>query len=226
MRFLEIAENFADGKVKGKRIGEGPQDFGDMNLDSNKLQQSLDYFYNDHAPNKIGGRKEAGSFKGYKVVTFTKAPDTLMFLVNKNNQAVFYVGYITFKDGIAVGNVRSNGKVRATEVYAYLVDKFGTLYSDNKQTPQGRKIWKDLAKFFPDIEVTDTGDRLQATKENIEENFADGKTDSKSRPGRVKRAGASCKGSVSSLRAKAKKYSGERAKMYHWCANMKSGRNK
>ena len=58
------------------------------------------------------------------------------------------------------------------------------------------------------------------------ENFADGKRKGKSRPGRVKRAGASCKGSVTSLRSKAKKASGERAKMYHWCANMKSGRNK
>ena len=58
------------------------------------------------------------------------------------------------------------------------------------------------------------------------ENFADGKKKGKSRPGRVKRSGASCKGSVSSLRAKAKKYGGERGKMYHWCANMKSGRKK
>ena len=58
------------------------------------------------------------------------------------------------------------------------------------------------------------------------ENFADGKKKGKSRPGRVKRSGASCKGSVSSLRAKAKKYSGERGKMYHWCANMKGGRKK
>ena len=40
----------------------------------------------------------------------------------------------------------------------------------------------------------------------IVENFADGKRKGKSRPGRVKRSGASCKGSVSSLRAKAKKY--------------------
>ena len=58
------------------------------------------------------------------------------------------------------------------------------------------------------------------------ENFADGKKKGKSRPGRVKRAGASCKGSVTSLRAKAKKYGGEKGKMYHWCANMKSGRKK
>ena len=48
----------------------------------------------------------------------------------------------------------------------------------------------------------------------------------KSSPGRVKRAGASCKGSVTDLRAKAKKYSGEKSKMYHWCANMKAGKKK
>jgi hypothetical protein len=60
--------------------------------------------------------------------------------------------------------------------------------------------------------------------EGVTENFADGKVKGKSRPGRVKRAGASCKGSVSSLRAKAKKYSGEKGKMYRWCANMKGGK--
>lgn len=60
----------------------------------------------------------------------------------------------------------------------------------------------------------------------IVENFADGKKKGKSRPGRVKRSGASCKGSVTSLRKKAKNASGEKQKMYHWCANMKSGRKK
>ena len=60
----------------------------------------------------------------------------------------------------------------------------------------------------------------------LNENFADGKVKGKSRPGRVKRAGASCNGSVTDLRARAKRASGERARMYHWCANMKSGRKK
>ena len=59
---------------------------------------------------------------------------------------------------------------------------------------------------------------------DLEENFADGKVRGRSRPGRVKRAGASCDGSVSELRKKASNSSGERAKMDHWCANMKSGR--
>ena len=58
------------------------------------------------------------------------------------------------------------------------------------------------------------------------ENFKDGKKKGKSRPGRVKKSGASCKGSVTSLRSKAKKYGGEKGKMYHWCANMKGGKKK
>jgi hypothetical protein len=63
-------------------------------------------------------------------------------------------------------------------------------------------------------------------QEFINENFADGKVKGKSRPGRVKRAGASCNGSVTDLRARAKRASGEKARMYHWCANMKSGKKK
>ena len=68
--------------------------------------------------------------------------------------------------------------------------------------------------------------KLKLDWREFNENFADGKKKGKSRPGRVKRSGASCNGSVTSLRSKAKKASGERAKMYHWCANMKSGRSK
>jgi hypothetical protein len=64
------------------------------------------------------------------------------------------------------------------------------------------------------------------SKQGVAENFADGKVKGKSRPGRVKRAGASCAGSVTDLRAKAKKYSGEKGKMYQWCANMKAGKKK
>ena len=65
-----------------------------------------------------------------------------------------------------------------------------------------------------------------ATDRAYSENFADGKKKGKSRPGRVKKSGASCNGSVTALRKRAKNASGEKAKMYHWCANMKSGRKK
>jgi hypothetical protein len=54
----------------------------------------------------------------------------------------------------------------------------------------------------------------------------DPEEDAESSPGRVKRAGASCKGTVTKLRKMAKKYGGEKGKMYHWCANMKGGKKK
>jgi cytidylate kinase len=100
-----------------------------------------------------------------------------MFLVDNNDKAVFYVAYSQFEKGVAIGNVRSNGTIKATEVYAMLVDKFGTLYSDLKQTPQGAKIWSSLAKFYPNIVIKDTGDRLIATKKSNEETIEEGVND-------------------------------------------------
>jgi hypothetical protein len=61
---------------------------------------------------------------------------------------------------------------------------------------------------------------------DILENFADGKVKGKSRPGRVKKAGVPSGASISRLRQIAKTSSGEKAKMAHWMANMKSGKRK
>ena len=61
-------------------------------------------------------------------------------------------------------------------------------------------------------------------EQGVAENFADGK-----KPGRrglSKRMGVNCKQSVSKLRSIAKHSSGERQRMAHFCANMKSGRRK
>jgi hypothetical protein len=58
----------------------------------------------------------------------------------------------------------------------------------------------------------------------VGENFADGKKPG--RKGLAKRSGVNCKASVTSLRKTAKNSSGEKARMAHWCANMKSGRSK
>ena len=134
------------------------------------------------------------------------------------------------------------GKGIASNIYAYARMLGNTIKPSSDQTQQGRAMWTGWTKSgaakhltsneskFTDYElaVMEGGHSLDnsksALREAIEENFADGKVKGKSRPGRVKRSGASCDGSVSDLRSKAKKASGERAKMYHWCANMKSGR--
>jgi hypothetical protein len=67
---------------------------------------------------------------------------------------------------------------------------------------------------------------LITNEDDVAENFADGKKKGKSRPGRAKRAGVDCSKSITDLRKMAKNSSGEKQKMAHWCANMKSGRKK
>ena len=90
---------------------------------------------------------------------------------------------------------------------------------------------QDLSQYVhsvasaPGAEFTVTPELAQQARV-VKENFADGVVKGKSRPGRVKRSGASCNGSVTSLRDRAKHASGERKKMYQWCANMKGGRAK
>lgn len=105
--------------------------------------------------------------------------------------------------------------------------KSGESRIDNKR---GKLYMAYVAKHLPDDVIVEPDYDTNRVfiklpkKDEVEENYADGKVKGKSRPGRVKRAGASCKGSVTDLRAKAKKYGGEKGKMYHWCANMKAGK--
>jgi predicted chitinase/uncharacterized ParB-like nuclease family protein len=61
-------------------------------------------------------------------------------------------------------------------------------------------------------------------KFNLNENFADGKNPG--RKGLAKRSGVNCKQSVTKLRQVASNSSGEKQRMAHWCANMKSGKKK
>ena len=88
------------------------------------------------------------------------------------------------------------------------------------------RSWYEKTKEENGLNDVDSALEIMVDELGLNENFADGKKKGKSRPGRVKRAGASCNGSVTSLRKRAKNSSGEKARMYHWCANMKSGRKK
>jgi hypothetical protein len=102
-------------------------------------------------------------------------------------------------------------------------------WADVKANPRSPQAVMTVAKLANAI-IKTTGPHhaklFYKNKTDVDENFADGRVKGKSRPGRVKRAGASCAGSVTDLRKRAKNASGEKAKMYHWCANMKSGKKK
>ena len=138
--------------------------------------------------------------------------------------------YQWYKLGTNMANIKSMAKNVAKRDKP---DIFLQFYGGDKEK---KYMMKQLKRLGYDIQDAhgykdphfdeDTNETYTIYIKNFFENFADGKKKGKSRPGRVKRAGASCNGSVTDLRAKAKKASGEKAKMYHWCANMKSGRKK
>ena len=71
--------------------------------------------------------------------------------------------------------------------------------------------------FIPWVQTT-------VNQKTVQENFADGKKPG--RKGLAKRSGVNCKASVTQLRKVAKNSTGEKRRMAHWCANMKSGRSK
>jgi hypothetical protein len=106
-------------------------------------------------------------------------------------------------------------------------DRIETLIFSAKEDSRRDLYARMVKRLLPDWTMKQSGEEfVLVAPDSVAENFADGKIKGKSRPGRVKRAGASCSGSVSDLRQKAKDSSDEKAKMYHWCANMKSGRSK
>ena len=128
--------------------------------------------------------------------------------LSKSQQPVEAIIFSAFK-----GNEDTKGSAGRSSLYNRFANQFARSIGFEVSTVDG----SDNIKFM----LTNPNYKNQQT-----ENFADGKVKGKSRPGRVKRAGASCNGSVTSLRKRAKNASGEKAKMYHWCANMKSGRKK
>jgi hypothetical protein len=80
----------------------------------------------------------------------------------------------------------------------------------NHRAAAAQRMGKTIQAYFP------------VAKTN--ENFADGKKPG--RKGLAKRVGVNTKASVSDLRKTAKNSSGEKQRMAHWLANMKSGRKK
>ena len=81
-------------------------------------------------------------------------------------------------------------------------------------------IMRHFDKQYPDYLKS----KSISITEDITENFKDGKNPG--RKGLAKRSGVNTKASVSSLRKTAKSSSGEKQRMAHWLANMKSGRKK
>jgi hypothetical protein len=141
----------------------------DIATTQDEIQKSLDYFYQEHAPSK-GKRREMGDWKGHKMVAFDLPKGTILFFaVDEQDRAKAYVGVDRFRDSYSVGNVRKTkgGGFYTTDLYKWLADQFGTLYSDVKQTTAGESIWRRLQQD-PEVNVDEpseeTGGRWRLSK--------------------------------------------------------------
>jgi len=150
-----------------RRYLDEVEDFPDITDDQAKIQKSLDYFYNCHGPS-MGKGKKIGQEFGYDIVRFdVGGGDIFYFLTDSEDRAKAYIALNPLKDGMQVGNVRkTKGGFRITDLYKWIIDQHGVLYSDTEQTSAGRKIWVRLDTDDKiDVSQTDLpGEPLKAVK--------------------------------------------------------------
>ena len=117
----------------------------------------------------------------------------------------------------------AKGDNRSRLYRKYFVPVIQDILGSNWQLTEYPNMGMTVFNWRP-VKKSAVGKESDIGNENVEENFADGKKPG--RKGLAKRVGVNCKQSVSKLRSIAKNSSGERQRMAHWCANMKSGRKK
>jgi hypothetical protein len=181
----------------------------------NELTQIIREAINEADPKKGTGKKPKGSSR--RLYTDEDPSDTVKVKFSTRQDIVDTLAKKTFK---------SKSHARQSQIINLIHQRTRAAYGRTKD-PKKKKRLKSALDYITSRKEASKRKTQRMKKEDLStENFRDGKKKGKSRPGRVKKAGASCKGSVTSLRAKAKKYGGEKGKMYHWCANMKSGKKK
>lgn len=134
--------------------------------------------------------------------------------------------YDWYKLGQHISNLKGLGKHDFGKGPPSTIVSFGSEEEEHKYLDALKKTGLSTTDIDPVDPKQPKGMPRQKTDPtyNVAENFADGKKPG--RKGLAKRSGVNCKQSVSKLRSIAKNSSGERQRMAHWCANMKSGKKK
>jgi hypothetical protein len=115
----------------------------------------------------------------------------------------------------------------AIEEVRFLIDADSNLITNYWKVVDGtgEQVWdQDPESMYDNMRSAGKIQFKKPGNKDVEENFADGKKPG--RKGLAKRSGVNCKQSISKLRSIAAHSSGERQRMAHWCANMKSGKKK
>jgi len=160
----------------------------------------------------------------YKVYNNKGGSDNIKIdALDQTNQVIGHASFWRhqYKDGLeSLGTSVEpawQGKGIAANMYAVMRMLGVNIHPASMQSNDGKKMWSKWNK---------QGDaqHIKSMNAKMAENFADGKNPG--RKGLAKRSGVNTKASVSSLRKTAKHSSGEKARMAHWLANMKAGRER
>ena len=129
--------------------------FDDIATTPEQIQQSIDWFYASPKFDR-GEKKGEESWEGHTIITYGLSKgDEFHYVVNKEGNPVAYVATAPFREGYAVGNVRKSvKKPYASQLYQWLIDRYGVLYSDKAQTTDGAKTWER----FPNKKRVETED--------------------------------------------------------------------
>ena len=214
-------ENFADGKKPGRK-------------EKSQTNEALDNPY-----------PISWSEKGPDIYIANSQNDLEIFIADEEDNGVWDISFMRSKSMRATqeGNefrIFATVKLAIIQWWKDIQNKKlpvnKIVFSASKDDSDGRSLlYKRFASMFAQkigyrLEIRqealgdDVNDVFVLSNPNVEENFADGKKPG--RKGLAKRSGVNTKASVSSLRKTAKNSSGEKARMAHWLANMKSGQKK
>ena len=122
------------------------------------VQDSIDYFWFEHAANmeKAGEaeREQLSDWRGYQVIRFNLNNGEAFYFLMTGDLPKAYIAVEPHEDGIKIGNVRKaeHAGFYMSDLYKWLIDQSGALYSDATQTPEGKRIWTYLRQD-PELNV-------------------------------------------------------------------------
>jgi 8-oxo-dGTP pyrophosphatase MutT (NUDIX family) len=168
------------------------------------------------------GVAEASRNSGYKEIEFVCANPEFPEATDPKLQKQMYAGLQQIPGVIPLFQDQSDwseGQYSLTAIYKDRAVR-GAILKLAKQLGVQVDLEQPVSDDYVDRAIRGEHEGQQ----RMAENFADGRKPG--RKGLAKRVGVNCKQPESKLRSIAKNSSGERQRMAHWCANMKSGKKK
>jgi hypothetical protein len=156
----------------GESVGleEGPDSGHDMNLSKDDIQKHLIHFLMKAKEAGLGEPTIVDTIGHYDVLSFSRSMhgDGQILFVMDIARPILYVAIESYQGehnihGVAIVDVRSTGEYPAAKFYYWILENINNiLYSDDQQTIQAGRLWANLDRYYPDVEVTDEGDRFRA----------------------------------------------------------------